>query len=442
MKKAIVILVVVAMLGSLLTGCSGNSSGNGNKTGETQEATSTQTAAEDTSEEPTAAAEEHEECEITYFTWSQSSDGSYPQNMVDAFEAKYPWIKVNFEMGSQTEEEYSQAQKVKFLAEDGIDVTTIYPSIYKDFIEAGYLEDLTGAEYLSNYTDSTLAQVTVNDKIYGIPFAKDAVGVMYNKDMFAKNGWQVPTCQEEWLALCDTVAAAGVTPMINGAKDAWPLAHEIMPFIHQLYVNNQDIFEKINSKEAKYTDQLFVDCFTKIQNYFNSSAVSKDAIGLTYDQAASYFATGKAAMMCHGEWAMDSISAAEPDFEIGVFQVPANAKGEAQIGTAEVGQFQAIASCSKNKEAAQLFVEFMSSKEGAQYFADAMGNFTAVEGVEAPGKEQWTEIMDAESIPFYYDQMYSGASAELFKQLQLLYIGDTTVEEALQSMQNAQDKSE
>jgi hypothetical protein len=69
-----------------------------------------------------------------------------------------------------------------------------------------------------------------------------------------------------------------------------------------------------------------------------------------------------------------------------------------------------------------------------------MGNFTAVDGVDAPGKEQWTSIMSMESVPFYYDQMYSGASSELFKQLQLLYIGDTTVEDALSSIQDAQSK--
>lgn len=392
--------------------------------------------------EPAAEGQtsENEPCEITYFTWVQSADGVYPLNLIEAFEEEYPWITVNFEMGSQYQPEYVQAQKVRFLSGEGIDVTTLYPSTYNEFIEAGYLEDITGKECLSAYSSSSIQEVERDGKVYAIPYAKDAVGVMYNKDMFEENGWKVPTSQEEWLQLCDTIAATEVTPMINGAKDAWPLAHEVYPFMHELYVNNPDIFEKVNNGEAKYTDQEFVDCFQKISDYFQSAAVSQEAIGLTADQANTYFATEKAAMICHGEWAMGSMMEAEPEFEIGVFQIPYNKPGEKQIGAAEVGQYQAISTTSKNKEAAQLFVDFLSSEEGAKFFAESASNFSAVEGVETPGKEQWNSILEAESIPFYYDQMYTGASDELFRQLQLLFTGDVTVEEALASMQTAQEK--
>ncbi len=429
MERAIAIITVLIIIGYLFAGCSGSAVN-----------TSSKAVTETNAFMPASKTQAHGKCEITYLTWAQSNDGFYPQSMINAFEAKYPWIIVNFEIGSTFGDTYQQTQKVKFLSHDEIDVTTLLPNTYKDYVSAGYLEELSGAPYLKNYSSSSLGEVTLNGKIYAIPYAKDVEGVMYNKDLFTKNGWQVPTCQEDWLVLCNTIAATGVTPMVNGAKDAWPLAHEVMPFMHELYVNNPDIFDKIKNGDAKYTDNIFVDCFTKIQGYFNSKAVSKDAIGLTYDKAAAYFAVGKAAMICHGEWAMDSIKGGKPHFEIGVFQIPANKKGEEQVGAAEIGQFQAIASCSRNKDAAQKFLDYMSSKEGAQYFADCMGNFTPVQDVKTAEKEQWWDIINAKSVPFYYDQMYFGASTELYKQLQLMYIEDTTVEDALKSIQEAQDK--
>lgn len=433
MKKNVVSVLLVAAMGAgMLTGC-------GEK--ETAETDTVQDVAAET-ESGSKETAEHEPCEITYYTWAQSADGVYPQNMVDAFEEKYPWITVNFEMGSQSKDEYVQAQKVRFLSGDGMDVTTLYPSTYKEFADAGYLEDITGEDCLNAYSEASLNAVDLDGKIYAVPYAKDAVGIMYNKDMFEENGWEVPTSQEEWLTLCDEIAAKGITPMVNGAKDAWPLAHEVYPFMQELYVNNPDIFDKIDKGETKYTDAEFTECFGKIADYFGSNAVSQDAIGLTFDQANAYFATGKAAMVCHGEWAMGSMKEAEPAFEIGVFQIPYNQPGEAQIGAQEVGQFQTICSSSKHKEAAQLFIDFISSEEGAKYFADSMSNFSAVEGVATPGMEQWQDVLSADSIPFYYDQMYTGASDELFKQLQLLYIGDTTVEDALSSIQAAQDKKE
>lgn len=432
-KKIISIFMSVSMAAVMLTGCGSEKEAAG---------TETQTAAEGTQSEAADTPAEQEPCEITYFTWSQSPDGEYPQNMLDVFEEKYPWISVNFEMGPQSPDEYVQAQKVKFLAGDGVDVTTIRPEMLKEYVAAGYLEDLTGQDFLNNYSEDSLNNVAVDGTVYTIPYVKDVIGVMYNKTMFEENGWTVPTCYEEWRELCNTVAESGITPMINGMKDGWPIACELAPFMHKVYVDNPQIFEQIDKGEIKYTDKVFVDCFTEIQDYFNSTAVTKDAVGLTFDQSATYFATGKSAMMCHGEWAMANISAAEPDFEIGVFQVPYNEKGEKQIGSISIGQSQAVATSSKNKEAAMLLLEYMSSEEGAQYLADAVGNFSAVSGISSPGKEQWMDLLDAEGLPFYYDKMYVGASNEMYKQIQLMFIGDATVEEVLSSIQTVQEKKE
>lgn len=425
-KKWLSVFLCTVMTAGLLAGC-------GSKEAEVEQ---TKPEAEQ------GETEEKEPCEITYYTWYQSPDGEYPENMIAAFEEKYPWITVNFEMGSQSPDEYVQTQKVKFLAGEGIDVTSIRPEMRQEYVDAGYLEDLTGQEFLNNYAQGYLDNVKVNGTVYSVPYAVGAIGVIYNKDLFAENGWEIPTCREEWLALCEEIAKTGITPMVNGLKDGWPMSGEVAPFMHKVYADNPEIFEQINQGEVKYTDPVFVDCFKEIEAYFHSDAVSQDAIGLTYDQAANYFATGKAAMICHGDWTYEPIMQSEPEFEVGVFQIPYNEKGEKQIGSVSVGSSQAIASSSKNKEAALLFLDYMSSLEGAQFFADHQSNFSAVTGVTQERSKAWNELLNAESIPFYYDQMYVGASNEMYKQLQLLFVGDVTVEEALANIQAVQDKKE
>ena len=449
-NKVISILLSTTIVASslIMGGCGSSESTASTATSVATDSTTTDSTAQDTStdasatSESTAEAADETPVTITYYTWAQSNDGSYPQSMIDAFEKKYPWITVDFQMGPTDQEEYVQAQKIKLLAGDGIDVTTLFPSTYQDYIDAGYLQDISGSDYLNSYSDDAMKAVTISDKVYGIPYAEDVVGVVYNKDMFDENGWSVPTSREEWLSLCDEVAKTGVTPMTQGVKDTWPLAQEAMPFMQGVYANDSDIFSKISDGSAKYTDQVFVDAFTDMQDYFNSDAVSQDALGLTYDQAAAYFATGKAAMITHGEWIMGSIDAAEPDFNIGVFAVPTNKDGEKAMGAAEIGQYQAICASSTHQEAANLFMSYISSTEGAQYFADSMSNLTPVNGVSTTGKEDWTALLSNDSLPFYYDQMYTGASSELYKQVQLMYSGDTTVEDALTSIQTAQEKQD
>lgn len=446
-KIGAAIVITAAML--LGAGCgAGSSAGNDNEN--TEDTSVEQTAQEETADEQTDASEaeesaegEHEPVEITYFTWVQSADGQYPQNMLDSFQEKYPWITVNYEKATSNSSDRLQTLKVRLLSGEGVDVVTVTPGDWGELMNAGYVQDNTGEECLSAYNELDVESMTVDGKVYGIPYAKDVIAVMYNKTMFDENGWEVPSNKQEWLDLCDTIAATGMTPMINGLKDGWPINDEIAPFMHGLYVNNPDIFKQIDSGEKKYTDQEFVDCYTEIADYFASGAVSKEAIGLSYDQALSYFATGKSAMICHGEWAMGSIKQAEPDFEIGVFQIPYNNEGESQIGCAEVGQYQVITSITKDKEACQLLLDYMSSEEGAAYFTASMGNFSAVKGAETSGMEMWNSVLnDYETMPFFYDQMYPGAKTEMYSQMQLLFTGDTTVEEALAAIQSAQEKKE
>lgn len=440
-KKIFTTLLTGALTISLLTGC-GNTSAT---TSKSAPASTTTESPSDTSKATTDSTSEDLDqtpVTITYYTWVQSADGEYPQNMIDGFEAKYPWITVDFQMGSNTGGEYSETQSIKLLAGDGIDVTTIKPSDYKQYIDAGYLEDISGESFLSAYNSAALDAVTSDGKVYAIPYAEDVVGVVYNKTMFEENGWQVPTTREEYLALCDKIAATGVTPTVQGIKDTWTTGQEGMIFMQDLYGQNPDLFTNINNGTAKYTDDVVVKALKEMQDFFSSNAVSKDAAGLTYDQASSYFVTEKAAMMTHGEWIMGPINLAEPDFEVGVFSLPTNKEGEAHYGAVEVGQYQAIVASSQKKEAGKLFLDYISSAEGAQYFADTMSNMTPVQGISNAGLDMWSALLSEDSLPFYYDQMYSGAQSEFLKQMQLLYSGDTTAEDMAAALQAAQDKKE
>src|SRR5699024_5900222 len=56
-------------------------------------------------------------------------------------------------------------------------------------------------------------------KVYGVPFAIQTMNVMYNKDLFAKNGISVPTTWGEMTAAFDKLKKAGVIPMAATVTD-------------------------------------------------------------------------------------------------------------------------------------------------------------------------------------------------------------------------------
>ena len=44
---------------------------------------------------------------------------------------------------------------------------------------------------------------------YAVPYVANAAGILYNKDMFEENGWQIPTTWDEFLTLLDTIQESG-----------------------------------------------------------------------------------------------------------------------------------------------------------------------------------------------------------------------------------------
>jgi raffinose/stachyose/melibiose transport system substrate-binding protein len=381
-----------------------------------------------------------EKAELSYYTWYQSSDGNYPANMIAAFEKKYPDVKINLQVGSQNVDEYLEMQQVKLLSGKDIDVTSIRSESYASYVKAGYLLDLTGAGFLKNYNKSYVAMVTKDGKVYGVPYAMDVYGCIYNKTMFKEHGWKVPGNYQEFLGLCDAIKKAGITPTVQGYKDTWPIAQDLQLFMNRAVVKDPEIYGKIDAGKAKYTDKVFVDAMTAMNAFFKSSAVSATNMALTYDQAAAYFASGKAAMLMHGEWVLDSIRNAKPDFEIGVCPAPLNNTGEKPSGVVAITSVQAVAKLTKHPKEAKLFLDFISSAEGAALMDKALGNFSAVSGVPSEKLGLWKDVLSLPSVDFAYDYMYTGASSEMFKSAQVMFLGKMTPQEVCQAMQDAQDK--
>lgn len=443
-KKLLSIVVSISIMSTLLIGCGSKSTTSDSpvKSDDTSTTSSEVAETEDdtTAEDTTANESSSEDVTINYYTWYQSSDGSYPANMIDAFEKKYPNIKINLEVGSQNVDEYLEMQKVKLLSGKDIDVTSVRKESYTDYVAAGYLKDITGESCLDNYNDDYKNLITVDGKIYGIPYAMDVYGCIYNKTMFEKNGWEVPTNYESFQKLCTDIASTGVNPTVQGYKDSWPLAQDMELFMNPIVVDDPDIYNKIDSGTAKYTDQEFVDAITKMNEFFHSDAISQQNMALTYDQAASSFATGQSAMMMHGEWVMDSITNANPDFEIGVCAAPLNENGNEQRGVVAITSAQCIAATSEHPKEAQLFLDYMSSSEGATYMDEGVGNFTSVSGVSSDKLDLWKDVLSLPSTDFFTDYMYTGVSSEMYKDAQQMINDQMTPEEMCTAMQSAQDK--
>ena len=117
--------------------------------------------------------------------------------------------------------------KTRFIREDNPDIIGIGgDSNFSNFIDANILMDISDYDGLEMIKENYLAinkdlEFVPQEGIYAVPYAANAAGILYNKDMFEENGWEIPTTWNEFISLCETIEESGKHPLYFGFKDTW-----------------------------------------------------------------------------------------------------------------------------------------------------------------------------------------------------------------------------
>jgi raffinose/stachyose/melibiose transport system substrate-binding protein len=178
-----------------------------------------------------------------------------------------------------------------------------------------YMDD----EWRNALYPSSIDYLTIDDHVLSMSFATNNVQVFYNKDRFDELGIQAP------IETMDDMRAAVETLKANGYGGAlyWAQALDHAPTLffdwgQQLY---PDLFEAADRGDGSWDIPEFVDLMSEINSY---SDIWMDGIAsLSLDESVNLFASGEASIYFIGNWAINSILAAEPTFAIDTFPVPA-----------------------------------------------------------------------------------------------------------------------
>jgi len=144
---------------------------------------------------------------IEFHHW-RGEDKVVLQSIIDKFEGKYPGTKVNQVI--MTSGDYGNLALTKISANPKAAVfVTMRGGQFGNFYKAGMLKDLSSQRYAKqNFIQSALTPGTVDGKVYGLPYQSLFNNPIYNAELFAKNGWKVPTTWSQTLAFCKTAKAA------------------------------------------------------------------------------------------------------------------------------------------------------------------------------------------------------------------------------------------
>ena len=253
---------------------------------------------------------------------------------------------------------------------------------YTEVESAGMLVDLSSEDYISNIQESYLQMVyDVNkdkeEKAYGVPYATNASGVIYNVDKFKEYGIEIPKTWDEFIDVLEKLQDAGDQPLLMTYKDAWTSNCTWNSIASDLAPESFNDERKAGKTTFVGTHEEIAEKYMKLLDY-----AQDDFMGLTYDDGNKAFANGEAAMIINGNWAVNQYKNANKDINVDMFAFPASNEESQNYVTSGVDILLGVCKDSANEEVAKEFVSFMLEPENAKMYIDDQFAFSAVKGVE------------------------------------------------------------
>lgn len=213
------ILTLLAVFVLILAACTGDDEPEGEATGE---------ATGGTEGEP-----------VTLEVWTWGSVDDTLAILADQFTADHPGVEV--EITEQAFDSYFGLVRNALASKTG-------PDVFQMFANSGIFDFHLGLVPLTDYVspeqkeellgwENVSAGRSLEGAPYGVPYLSQGYPWYYNRALFEQAGLDPdnpPTTWNDFLAACDALNAAGITPIINGYGDGYGVEQFMDVFMIQL----------------------------------------------------------------------------------------------------------------------------------------------------------------------------------------------------------------
>ncbi|NLV63451.1 MAG: extracellular solute-binding protein, partial [Clostridiaceae bacterium] len=275
---------------------------------------------------------------------------------------------INVELNVVTNEE--ELRPLFQVKDDSIDVYTCPNWSLEEW--AAYAEPYcTVEEGIELYGEYAKAMPIVDGIIYSImPGRAYNQAVVYNEEVIKAAGYdEIPATLDEFNNMCEAIKAMGVTPISLHRVENWPLA-TVQDFAGYV-AGNANVFAECLKTENPFSETAPFGKTIKMYTEWKAKGYFEPEVYTDFGVAMDSVAYGRAAMMLFGSWVVPQIQGRVPDGKDPsiIKFAPAPDFGAGRYVLAAPADNWAISKFSKNKEAARLFIEYIS--EDAQFIADS-----------------------------------------------------------------------
>lgn len=292
---------------------------------------------------------------IDLWTWTANKLEVY-EGWVEEYTSQYA-PNVTFNINLIPRANYDQTLSAALISGEIPDIWEALPlGEPLEFYENGLSLDLTpfvDEEWAASLYPSTIDYLTIDGQILSISQATNNAQALYNKDRFDELGIEEPQTMDELQAAITTLQEAGY-----GGAAYWASSNDHPPTLffdwaQQLYPEQ---FAAANMGEGDWNIPEFVDILDQFATY---NDIWIDGVtALSTDEMNSLFADGDISVYIIGNWVVNAILAFEPDFEIGVFPVPALTEEDRPAAMGSLAGTWVLSATSEHQDIILDFVRF------------------------------------------------------------------------------------
>lgn len=298
---------------------------------------------------------------------------------------------VNMELNAHAD--YIEMLPIKLEAgSDDYDVIGVDAPLVAQYATKGWIipvDEYFTDEEKAQFTKAAMQTGTWQGTFYAPAMNSSAQLLWYNTALLSEAGVEIPENSTEnrltWEQVKDLAKETLEAIDPDGAKGIAGITFGQVSRTYQMNqlpnsMGGKNIGDDGFTAEGVINDEAWVKACTWYQGLYNDGVALK---GITADDAASLFLSGKVVFIVDGTWTYNNcVNEGMTDF--GFCPVPAFEGYEDKVGTPTGSWHFGIPTNAKNKELAAEFIKYMSIGEGNTMWLEANGDVpSTVAGVES-----------------------------------------------------------
>ena len=303
------------------------------------------------------------------------------ENVCKAFEDAYG-VKVEL----VTDPQIQDVVRPQIIAGNSPDVyihSTPSNILFQSLAKEKQLIDLTDIYEGPGYDDETVLKDQLRDglltssscdlyndgHVYCAPFALKSSGLVYNKALLEKYGWELPSTWAEFLELGEKAKAEGIALMTYQGIYPTYLESMLMPSLAAA-IGPEKVNELSRHGEGIITSEPAMEVLKNFTAIAESGYLLEGTVAMDHTQSQSEFMQGKALFITGGDFLPAEMAAVEPcaDFEWAMTAPPALTEDQTRYGMA-IATGMCIPVGAENVDLAKEFIRFMYTDTVIEIFA-------------------------------------------------------------------------